>query len=447
MAQIFLYLTVVGNFSMDNIFHSTTDEPPTADHIELDWCHLCHTNSRSRGVLRALQCGRSHLCLFLHKSSSRKQQKQSSVFHRISKMALKQCGVGVLLVLVLGVCNAQFGNPVGAPAQPTLPNVPGLGGISNSPQTPLSVQLKQMLGPVKKLMWHYPQAPVKPQQPAVHFEPPQPVRATSVAVQCSENNVYVQVKKDFLGTGELISPAEITLGGCAATGEDSAAQVYLFQAELQLCNGVSMVSEDELVYSFNIIYVPKTSTPSSVGSPVVRTKSTVVGIECHYPRKFNVSSNVLLPAWIPYAATVTAEERLVFSASFSPDDWQFERPSNQYILGDFINIEAAVMQYNHVPLRIFVDSCVATTVPDLNTTPRYSFIEPSRCLVDAKLTGSQSRFLPREDCSVLYSLYCSCGLMAFAPLQIYLTCFLKAAAAASAPTDAVHKACSFSNNG
>uniref|UniRef100_A0A3B1JWL2 Zona pellucida sperm-binding protein 3 n=1 Tax=Astyanax mexicanus TaxID=7994 RepID=A0A3B1JWL2_ASTMX len=362
-------------------------------------------------------------------------------------MALKQCGVGVLLVLVLGVCNAQFGNPVGAPAQPTLPNVPGLGGISNSPQTPLSVQLKQMLGPVKKLMWHYPQAPVKPQQPAVHFEPPQPVRATSVAVQCSENNVYVQVKKDFLGTGELISPAEITLGGCAATGEDSAAQVYLFQAELQLCNGVSMMTEEELVYSFNIIYVPKSSTPSSAGSPVVRTKSTVVGIECHYPRKFNVSSNALLPAWIPYAATVTAEERLVFSLRLMMDDWQFERPSNQYILGDFINIEAAVMQYNHVPLRIFVDSCVATTVPDLNTTPRYSFIENHGCLVDAKLTGSQSRFLPRVQSDKLQF-----QLEAFVFEQqrsglIYLTCFLKAAAAASAPTDAVHKACSFSNNG
>ncbi|XP_022541235.2 zona pellucida sperm-binding protein 3-like isoform X1 [Astyanax mexicanus] len=365
-------------------------------------------------------------------------------------MALKQCGVGVLLVLVLGVCNAQSGNPVGAPAQPkqpTLLNVPGLGGISNSPQTPLSVQLKQMLGPVKKLTWHYPQAPVQPQQPAVHFEPPQPVRATSVAVQCSENNVYVQVKKDFLGTGELISPAEITLGGCAATGEDSAAQVYLFQSELQLCNGVSMMTEDELVYSFNIIYVPKTSTPSSVGSPVVRTKSTVVGIQCHYPRKFNVSSNALLPAWIPYAATVTAEERLVFSLRLMMDDWQFERPSNQYILGDFINIEAAVMQYNHVPLRIFVDSCVATTVPDLNTTPRYSFIENHGCLVDAKLTGSQSRFLPRVQSDKLQF-----QLEAFVFEQqrsglIYLTCFLKAAAAASAPTDAVHKACSFSNNG
>uniref|UniRef100_A0A3B1IS99 ZP domain-containing protein n=1 Tax=Astyanax mexicanus TaxID=7994 RepID=A0A3B1IS99_ASTMX len=126
-------------------------------------------------------------------------------------------------------------------------------------------------------------------------------------------------------------------------------------------------------------------------------------------------------------------------------DWQFERPSNQYILGDFINIEAAVMQYNHVPLRIFVDSCVATTVPDLNTTPRYSFIENHGCLVDAKLTGSQSRFLPRVQSDKLQF-----QLEAFVLSSrevIYLTCFLKAAAAASAPTDAVHKACSFSNNG
>ena len=57
------------------------------------------------------------------------------------------------------------------------------------------------------------------------------------------------------------------------------------------------------------------------------------------------------------------------------DDWMFERPSNQYYLGDFINIEASVMQFNHVPLRIHVDSCVATAVPDVNAVPRYSFID------------------------------------------------------------------------
>ncbi len=57
------------------------------------------------------------------------------------------------------------------------------------------------------------------------------------------------------------------------------------------------------------------------------------------------------------------------------DDWSYERPSHSYFLGDIINIEASVKVYNHVPLRVFVDHCVATQVPDVTALPRYSFIE------------------------------------------------------------------------
>ena len=57
------------------------------------------------------------------------------------------------------------------------------------------------------------------------------------------------------------------------------------------------------------------------------------------------------------------------------DDWSYQRPSYSYFLGDVMNIEASVYQYNHVPLRVFVDRCVATQVPDVNSLPRYSFIE------------------------------------------------------------------------
>lgn len=56
-------------------------------------------------------------------------------------------------------------------------------------------------------------------------------------------------------------------------------------------------------------------------------------------------------------------------------DWQYERAGNMYVLGDMVNIEASVMQYFHVPLRIFVDSCVATLEPNINANPRYAFIE------------------------------------------------------------------------
>lgn len=53
----------------------------------------------------------------------------------------------------------------------------------------------------------------------------------------------------------------------------------------------------------------------------------------------------------------------------------YQRPSDFYYLGDFINMEASVKVYNHVPLRVFVDGCVATQTPDVRAPPRYSFIE------------------------------------------------------------------------
>ncbi len=104
------------------------------------------------------------------------------------------------------------------------------------------------------------------------------------------------------------------------------------------------------------------------------------------------------------------------------DDWRYERPSNTYFLGDFINLEASVVRANHVPLRVFVESCAATLGPSGEAATMYTFIENSgwatlpdrplsalllchcwlmlltkifRCMMDAKLTNSRSRFMSR----------------------------------------------------
>lgn len=39
-----------------------------------------------------------------------------------------------------------------------------------------------------------------------------------------------------------------------------------------------------------------------------------------------------------------------------------------------MHIEAAVLRGNHIPLRVYVDSCVATANPDPYSQPRYSLI-------------------------------------------------------------------------
>ena len=40
-----------------------------------------------------------------------------------------------------------------------------------------------------------------------------------------------------------------------------------------------------------------------------------------------------------------------------------------------IRIEASVKRYMHVPLRVFVDRCVATLQPEVTSSPSYAFID------------------------------------------------------------------------
>ncbi|XP_016430360.1 zona pellucida sperm-binding protein 3-like isoform X2 [Sinocyclocheilus rhinocerous] len=239
-------------------------------------------------------------------------------------------------------------------------------------QEPLGFQEKQLLqGPVKPLDWRFPIVPEVQSELAVDFQLRQPVTPSSVAVQCGENRVLVEVKKDLFSNGQLIQPSGLSMGGCPVVGEDSASRVLLFEYELQDCNSVLMMTEDELVYTFALTYTPEVFA----GTPITHTNGAVVGVQCHYQRVYNVSSSALRPTWVPYASTAVGEEVLLFSLKLMMDDWSYQRPSNLYFLGDVINIEASVKVYNHVPLRVFVDRCVATQVPDVNALLRYSFIE------------------------------------------------------------------------
>ncbi|KAK1887398.1 Zona pellucida sperm-binding protein 3 [Dissostichus eleginoides] len=82
---------------------------------------------------------------------------------------------------------------------------------------------------------------------------------------------------------------------------------------------------------------------------------------------------------------------------FASDDWQSTRPSNQFLLGDMMKFEVSVKQFHHVPLRVMLDSCVATVIPNIDTVPRYAFLGNNGCLFDSQLTDSSSQFLPRSN--------------------------------------------------
>ncbi|XP_043088180.1 zona pellucida sperm-binding protein 3-like [Puntigrus tetrazona] len=348
-------------------------------------------------------------------------------------MGFLQC-VFVLVVTVVFDQTKAWGSLGYSPRGIKLPS-----GVA---QDPLNFQQKQLMqAPVKPLTWRFPIVPEVPSEVAVNFQLRQPVTPSSVAVLCSESQVHVEVQQDIFGDGQLIQPSGLSMGGCPVVGQDPMAKVLIFEYALQDCNSVVMVTEDELVYTFSVTY-----TPVALGdTPITRTDSAVIGVQCHYPRLQNVSSNALMPAWVPYASTVVGEDILVFSLKLMLDDWSYERPSNVYFLGDVINIEASVRVYNHVPLRVLVDSCVATQVPDVTSLPRYSFIENHGCFVDAKLTGSSSHFVPRsQDDKLRFQLEAFMFQDGSSPSSIYITCLLNATLA-STPSDAVRKSCSFAN--
>ncbi|MBN3271541.1 ZP3 protein, partial [Polyodon spathula] len=280
----------------------------------------------------------------------------------------------------------------------------------------------------------YPSPSSKRQEPEVKAILPQ-----TVAAQCGESRVVVTVKRDLFGIGQLIKASDVWLGSCAVTRLDDATQSLIFDAQLQECGSTLKMVQDTLVYSFNLRYIP---TPNS-NLPIVRTNSAQVGIECRYLRLQNVSSNALKPTWVPFTSTKLAEAALDFSLRLMTDDWVTQRTSNVYSLGDVLNIEASVNGTNHMPLRLFVDNCVATMVPDKNSIPRYVFVDNSGCLVDAKVSGSASRFVsPRVQNTKLQMKLDAFRFYSDARSTIYITCHLKVASA-SQNMDSVNKACSF----
>ncbi|KAF4093061.1 hypothetical protein AMELA_G00028440 [Ameiurus melas] len=385
-------------------------------------------------------------------------------------MAFNQEGFGALLLLLaVGLSAAQWPGLMNVPAglHPNKPGHPPLQvsaglpsqSIQSGPQSgnpavaPLGLHLQNpsdaqdqqvMQRPVKKLTWRYPAAPQIPTPPApVNFlRQSNAVPAQSVTARCNETAIYVEVRKDLFGTSAPPKIAALTLGGCAAKEVAVPSQVLVYESPLHGCNSKLTVTANELVYIFTLGIA---SAPLN-SAPIVRSPGALAFVECHYMRFHNVSSSALLPAWIPYASAQAAEEHLVFSLRLMTDDWVFERPSDHvFQLGELINIEASVVQFNHVLLRVLVDSCVATAVPDINAVPRYSFIENHGCLIDAKLAHSSSRFMPQTQAAKLGFQLEAFKFQHTNSSWFYIACILKATAA-SAPADAEHKACSFSGN-
>ncbi|XP_029922138.1 zona pellucida sperm-binding protein 3-like isoform X2 [Myripristis murdjan] len=304
-----------------------------------------------------------------------------------------------------------------------------------------SFQSKQFQQSAQPLPWTFPEDPVSETKVPLKFELRQPVTANSVAVRCGESAVQVEVNQDLLGIGQLIKSEEITLGGCSATEIDDDAHVLIFKSELHECGSTVVMTENAFIYAFTLVYNPKVLGKTNI----IRSRSAVIGIECHFPRRLSVSTSPPNPVWMSNKDTKVVEEQLSFSLQRMTDDWKSERPSNKYVLGDVLNVEASVVSNKYTPLRVLVDRCVATLKPDITSDPRHFLISNHGCLMDTRLTGSRSRFLAQSQPDKLQfqiETFRFRQQRTASFQQIYITCDLKALPASSSVTTE-HKTCSF----
>ncbi|KAJ8378685.1 hypothetical protein AAFF_G00237340 [Aldrovandia affinis] len=277
------------------------------------------------------------------------------------------------------------------------------------------------------------------------FREPDPLLRT-IALRCHESAMEIVVLADLYGTGALIDGTYLWLGKdlpakggrmlaeCAAV--ESREGEYTILAPLTDCGTQLLLTEDLLIYRNTLVY-----SPVNFPDGIIRMEGTEVPVECHYGREYSASSGILVPTWLPFASTQFAEDFLQFSLKLMTGDWRSERPSNIFQLLHDIHLEASVIQGNHMPLRVFIDFCMATLVPDFNADPRYTFLE-NGCFNDAKLTGSGSRFMPRVQDDKLQMKLEAFTFHQDPRRSIYITCLLTAEPVARS-VDSVKRACSF----
>ncbi|CAL8305560.1 unnamed protein product [Merluccius merluccius] len=218
-------------------------------------------------------------------------------------------------------------------------------------------------------------------------------RVKTVSVSCYPDLMEITVKADMFEIGAPVSPDELRLGvvyGEACGPLASSPDHYKIVVGLSDCGTKHWMTERNLVYTNLLIYTPAASVDG-----LIRMEEAVIPIECHYDRKYSLSSSPLQPKWIPFTATRATVETLDFSLRIMTSDWLYERGSNIFYLGEPIYMEASVRVANHMDLRVFMSSCVATLYLDRMSTPRYDFVANDGCLVDSQLEGAHSQFLPR----------------------------------------------------
>ncbi|XP_074438603.1 zona pellucida sperm-binding protein 3-like [Larus michahellis] len=255
-------------------------------------------------------------------------------------------------------------------------------------------------------------------------------RDALVSVTCGHAWLAVAVPAGLLGS--RVAAGELTLGsGCGVTVVDG--DGYRLEHPLRGCGTTLELLRDSIRYSNVLHYRP------SAGGPVARARPFSLPVDCYYPRTGSVSSMAIQPTWVPFSFTVAHRRRLRFALDVYDSSWSSRLLQPSYSLGELINIQASVSADPPLPLRLFVDRCVATPSTAAAAGLRHEVIADNGCLLDGQL--GRSRFLPQRGDGFLRFQLDTFLFPNASGSQIDLRCHLKAVAEGAAST--AGKACSY----
>ncbi|XP_030046178.1 zona pellucida sperm-binding protein 3 isoform X2 [Microcaecilia unicolor] len=258
----------------------------------------------------------------------------------------------------------------------------------------------------------------------------------SVSLNCGSSRLVITVEMNLFGNGVLVQPEELVLGkNCSVSHKLE--DILLFDYLLQDCGAVRKFLSNTIQYENQLHY-----RPSHTGV-IQRTNAVSMPVSCFYPRTGNTSSLGVQPTWSPFRSTYHGKGRLEFMLQLYDNTWSAPQKNAHYFYGDLLNIQASMVTLHHVPLRIYVDECVAR--PSKDSILKYEVIIDHGCLVDG--VQSRSKFVrPRGDDFLRFQL----DVFTFAKAldkQIILICHLKVVNVDTAMTQArLNKACSYNSS-
>ncbi|XP_073347694.1 zona pellucida sperm-binding protein 3-like [Pagrus major] len=292
---------------------------------------------------------------------------------------------------------------------------------------------------------HRTRGDIQPQLSAAERQQSAPP-ARPVVVRCHPDSMEVVAQADMFDSGLQVDGRHLRLGsdsvseGSACGAVQSAEEEFTIRAHLNDCGTKLFSTKDKIIYSNVLVYSPE---PSPEG--LLRLDGAFIPVECHYEKRYALDGITLNPTWVDNVSMASAEDHIDFNLLLMDDDWQHQRGSYSYFLGDPVHFEVSVVTGHHTPLRVYVDHCVATATPDAEATLRYDFIEHNGCLVDAYLTDSRSHFLPRLAEHKLRFQLDAFRFYQEPSNQVYITCYVKAVPAV-VTVSSQNRACSLMEN-